>query len=87
MQLVAGTNFTPAAFTNTDMQEKLETNDIGRQVILNEEAVKALGYTVNNGGSTLLSPRSGGRIWMRRYSMPGKSGGRSMRTLRSTVLF
>jgi putative ABC transport system permease protein len=60
LQLVAGTNFTPAAFTNTDMQEKLETNDIGRQVILNEEAVKALGYTVNNVvGKTLAHMNDG----------------------------
>ena len=60
LQLLAGTNFTPAAFTNTDMQEKLETNDIGRQVILNEEAVKALGYTVNNiVGKTLAHMNDG----------------------------
>lgn len=48
LQLLAGTNFTPTVFDNTDMQQSIETNDIGRQVILNEEAVKALGYTVNN---------------------------------------
>ena len=43
LQLIAGTNFAPQAFTNTDMHQDLELNDIGRQVILNEEAVKALG--------------------------------------------
>ena len=48
LQLVAGTNFAPAAFTNTDMQQEVETSDIGRQVILNESAVKTLGYTVGN---------------------------------------
>jgi putative ABC transport system permease protein len=48
LKLIAGTGFTPATFTNTNMKEPLETSDIGRQVILNEEAVKALGYTVSN---------------------------------------
>lgn len=43
LQLIAGSNFTPQAFTNNNMQEDLEINDIGRQIILNEEAVKALG--------------------------------------------
>jgi putative ABC transport system permease protein len=44
LKLVSGTNFVPTQFTNTDMQEDLELHDIGRQVILNEEAVKALGF-------------------------------------------
>jgi putative ABC transport system permease protein len=48
LQLVAGTNFTPTTFGNTDMQQDMETVDIGRQVILNEAAVKALGYSVGN---------------------------------------
>lgn len=48
LQLLAGTNFTPMTFAGTDPQESMEANDIGRQVILNEEAVKALGYTVSN---------------------------------------
>ncbi len=48
LSLLAGKNFTPQVFANTDMHQELETNDIGRQVILNEEAVKALGYTVDN---------------------------------------
>lgn len=43
LKLVAGTNFTPQTFTNTDMHQDLELNDIGREVILNEEAVKVLG--------------------------------------------
>jgi len=44
LQLISGSNFTPQAFANTNMQEDLEVHDIGRQVILNEEAVKALGF-------------------------------------------
>jgi putative ABC transport system permease protein len=48
LRLVAGANFTPVAFANTDMRVDMEPTDIGRQVILNEEAVQALGYTLNN---------------------------------------
>jgi putative ABC transport system permease protein len=44
LSLVAGTNFGPTTFSNTDMSQDIELNDIGRQVILNEEAVQALGY-------------------------------------------
>jgi putative ABC transport system permease protein len=48
LKLVAGTNFTPAVFADSNTQEQTGVNDIGRQVILNEEAVKLLGYTVDN---------------------------------------
>jgi putative ABC transport system permease protein len=44
LQLISGSNFTSQAFTNTNMQEDMEVSDIGRQVILNEEAAKALGF-------------------------------------------
>jgi putative ABC transport system permease protein len=43
LKLISGSNFTPVTFTNTNTQAELEVNDIGRQVILNEEAAKALG--------------------------------------------
>jgi len=43
LQLVSGRNFSPQTFTNTDMQQDIEINDIGRQVILNEEAIRVLG--------------------------------------------
>ena len=48
LQLVAGHNFTPVNFTNTDLSMEVEKDDIGRQVILNEAAVKVLGYTTAN---------------------------------------
>lgn len=48
LQLLAGTNFTPTSFNNVDGLQPNEASDIGRQVILNEAAVKALGYSVNN---------------------------------------
>jgi len=63
LSLVAGANFTPQVFANTDMHQEVETNDIGRQVILNEEAVKALGYTVNNAVGKQLSHVHGGLIY------------------------
>jgi putative ABC transport system permease protein len=44
LQLVSGTNFSPEVFTNTNMDEEMELHDIGKQIILNEEAVKVLGF-------------------------------------------
>jgi putative ABC transport system permease protein len=44
LQLIAGTNFKPETFTNTNMQEDMELHDFGKQVILNEEAAKLLGF-------------------------------------------
>ncbi|MFB9844125.1 ABC transporter permease [Mucilaginibacter ginsenosidivorans] len=44
LQLIAGTNFAPETFTNTNMQEDTELHDFGKQVILNEEAAKLLGF-------------------------------------------
>jgi putative ABC transport system permease protein len=43
MELIAGTNFSQEAFTNTNMEEDMEFHDFGKQVILNEEAAKLLG--------------------------------------------
>jgi len=44
LQLIAGSNFKPEAFTNTNMQEDMELHDFGKEVILNEEAAKLLGF-------------------------------------------
>jgi putative ABC transport system permease protein len=63
LSLVAGKNFTPQVFSNTDMGQEMETNDIGRQVILNEEAVKALGYRVDNVVGNQLAHVNGGLIY------------------------
>lgn len=43
LELIAGTNFSQEAFTNTNMEEDMELHDFGKQVILNEEAAKLLG--------------------------------------------
>jgi len=44
LNLIAGNNFSPQAFTNTNMQEDTELHDFGKEVILNEEAAKLLGF-------------------------------------------
>jgi putative ABC transport system permease protein len=44
LKLVAGNNFSPEIFTNTNMQEDTELHDFGKEVILNEEAAKLLGF-------------------------------------------
>jgi putative ABC transport system permease protein len=44
LKLISGSNFSPAIFTNTNMQEDMELHDFGKQVILNEEAAKLLGF-------------------------------------------
>jgi putative ABC transport system permease protein len=43
LELIAGSNFSQEAFTNTNMEEDMELHDFGKQVILNEEAAKLLG--------------------------------------------
>jgi len=44
LQLVAGNNFSPESFTNTSMQEDMELHDFGKEIVLNEEAAKLLGF-------------------------------------------
>lgn len=44
LELVAGNNFSPQVFTNTNMQDDIELHDFGKEVILNEEAAKLLGF-------------------------------------------
>ena len=44
LQLISGTNIGPETFTNHNMQEDMELHDFGKQVILNEEAAKLLGF-------------------------------------------
>jgi putative ABC transport system permease protein len=63
LQLIAGNNFTPQAFTNINMQEDLEVNDIGRQVILNEEAVKALGFDTYTAPGKYISHLHNGVVY------------------------
>ena len=44
LQLLSGRNFRPEVFTNTNMLEDQEVHDFGKEVILNEEAAKLLGF-------------------------------------------
>jgi putative ABC transport system permease protein len=44
LQLISGSNFSPETFTNTNLQEDSELHDFGKQIILNEEAAKLLGF-------------------------------------------
>ncbi|MDB5153560.1 MAG: hypothetical protein JWR54_2311 [Mucilaginibacter sp.] len=44
LELISGSNFRSEVFTNTNMQEDMELHDFGKQVILNEEAAKLLGF-------------------------------------------
>ncbi len=44
LELISGNNLSPEAFTNTNMQEDMELHDFGKEVILNEEAAKLLGF-------------------------------------------
>ena len=43
LHLVSGNNFAPVTFNNKNSLEDIELNDISRQIILNEQAVKILG--------------------------------------------
>ncbi|MGZ3764180.1 MAG: ABC transporter permease [Mucilaginibacter sp.] len=44
LELISGTNFSQEAFTNTNMQEDTELHDFGKQIVINEEAAKLLGF-------------------------------------------
>jgi putative ABC transport system permease protein len=43
LKLIAGANFTPVTFSNTDMHQDMEDNDIARQIIINEQTAKVFG--------------------------------------------
>jgi putative ABC transport system permease protein len=55
IKLISGTDFTPATFTNKNTELDLEANDIGRQVIINEQAAKALGLNAYTAPGNYLS--------------------------------
>ncbi len=47
IKLIAGENFRPFSFPNTEPSENIE-DDFQKEILLNESAVKAFGYDVNN---------------------------------------
>lgn len=55
LKLIAGTNFSPEVFTNTNTLEDLELHDIGKEIILNEEAAKVLGFDPNTAPGKFVS--------------------------------
>ena len=83
LQLISGTNFTPKAFTNTDMQQDMEQSDMGRQIILNEEAVKALGMDVYSAPGKYLSHVHNGVVY--NYKIMGVVKNYHYFSLQSTI--
>ena len=63
LQLISGSLFTQQAFTNTNMAEDMEISDMGRQIILNEEAVKVLGLDPYTAPGKYLSHVHNGTIY------------------------
>ncbi|WP_295794506.1 ABC transporter permease [Mucilaginibacter sp.] len=55
LKLVSGNNFSSQAFTNTNMQEDIELHDFGKEVLLNEEAAKLLGFDANTAPGKFVS--------------------------------
>jgi len=55
IKLISGSDFTPINFTNKNTALDMEANDIGRQVIINEEAAKALGLNAYTAPGNYLS--------------------------------
>jgi putative ABC transport system permease protein len=55
IKLISGTDFTPLNFTNKNTALDMEATDIGRQVIINEEAAKALGLNAYTAPGNYLS--------------------------------
>jgi putative ABC transport system permease protein len=62
LKLIAGTNFSPVYFSNTDANADMETADMGREIILNEEAVKSLGLSPETATGKYLEHLHNGKI-------------------------
>jgi putative ABC transport system permease protein len=69
LQLIAGSNFTPESFTNTNMQEDMELHDFGKEVVLNEEAAKLLGLNPYTAPGKYVSHLHNGIIY--KYKVVG----------------
>ena len=63
LKLISGTNFTPVSFPNKNTTLDLEANDIGRQVIINESAAKALGLNPYTAPGNYLSRLYNGVVY------------------------
>jgi putative ABC transport system permease protein len=69
LQLVSGNNFSPQAFTNTNTQEDMELHDFGREIVLNEEAAKMLGFDPNTASGKYVSHLHDGIVY--KYKIAG----------------
>ena len=63
LKLISGTNFTPIAFTNTDMHQDMEDNDIAPQIIINENAAKAFNIDPYTAPGKYVSRLHKGKIY------------------------
>ncbi len=63
LNLVSGANFSPQTFGNSNPQEDVEVNDLGRQIIINEEGAKALGLDVYTAPGKYLSHLHEGKVY------------------------
>src|SRR6202012_985213 len=63
LQLISGDNFTHQTFTNTNMQEDMELHDFGKEVILNEEAAKLLGFDPYTAAGKFVSHLHNGIVY------------------------
>lgn len=62
LKLIAGTNFTPVAFSNTNMHQDMEQNDIAYQVIINEQTAKVFGLNPYTAPGKYLSRKHNGVV-------------------------
>jgi len=63
LQLIAGHDFEKQSFTNTNMLEDSELHDFGKQVILNEEAAKELGFDLYKAAGQYVSHLHNGIVY------------------------
>ena len=63
LKLVSGENFSPQAFTNTNLQEDAELHDFGKEVVLNEEAAKLLGFDTYTAPGKFVSRLHNGMVY------------------------
>jgi len=63
LHLVSGNNFEPAAFRNKSSLTDIEINDISRQIILNEKAIKVLGLNAYTAPGKYISRLHNGVVY------------------------
>ena len=63
LELISGTNIGQEAFTNSNMQEDMELHDFGKQVILNQEAISALGFNTYTAIGKYVSHLHNGEVY------------------------